>query len=186
MPGHINETLWQARKGFTSGLLTVLDRDRSAPWKGHVIVQCACGLIKSVYWDAIANKATKSCGCKTQEWKVAGHITHGKTHTRQYQLWIAARQRAKDNHVPFGIEIEDVVIPKTCPVFGTTLLINRPRDGNGKAQDNTPSLDRVIPVLGYIRGNVQVISWRANRLKQAMTPGEAKLLSQYMDKYAPR
>ena len=37
--------------------------------------------------------------------------------------------------------------------------------GAGRNNPDNPSLDRVVPELGYVRGNVRVISYWANRLK---------------------
>ena len=39
-------------------------------------------------------------------------------------------------------------------------------------QDNSPTLDRIVPELGYVPGNVAVISWKANRLKGNNTDPE--------------
>ena len=86
--------------------------------------------------------------------------------------------------LPFDIELADVKIPVACPVFGIVLDTDVPR-GHGKQSDSAPSLDRVIPALGYVRGNIQVISWRANRLKHVLTANEARQLAQYMEEYAP-
>jgi len=36
---------------------------------------------------------------------------------------------------------------------------------SGSFHDNSPSIDRMIPAKGYVKGNVQIISYRANRLK---------------------
>jgi len=78
----------------------------------------------------------------------------------------AARKRAKDKGLPFNIEESDLIIPAACPVLGIPLIV-------GEAQsDNSPSLDRLIPELGYIKGNVRVISRRANRIKNDATPDE--------------
>jgi hypothetical protein len=79
----------------------------------------------------------------------------------EMRMLISARNRAKNESIPFTININDIVIPEYCPVLGIKL----DRDG-GKCNDSTPSLDRFIPQLGYIKENVHVISWRANWIKQ--------------------
>ncbi len=75
-------------------------------------------------------------------------------------LWHRARKNAKDVGVPFNLDIEDLRIPPECPILHIPLIV-RP----GSRNANTPSIDRVIPRLGYVKGNVQMISWRANRIK---------------------
>jgi hypothetical protein len=75
-----------------------------------------------------------------------------------------AKERANKHNIPFDITVKDVVIPTHCPVLGIPLFFTE-----RKATDNTPSLDRIVPALGYIKGNIAVISHRANRLKQDST-----------------
>lgn len=55
----------------------------------------------------------------------------------------------------------------------------RRHNGTGPAPDS-PSLDRVIPELGYVPGNVIVISWRANNLKRDATIEELEAVIAYM------
>lgn len=88
-------------------------------------------------------------------------------------LFRKARSRARLSGIPFTIQPSDVVIPKRCPVFGFPLKYKHP--------DYTPSLDRIINKLGYVPGNVRVISFRANRLKMDSTLGELKKLVKYME-----
>lgn len=66
-------------------------------------------------------------------------------------MFRGAKARAKKAGLPFDLTLEDIVIPALCPALGTPMV--------------KPSLDRTIPSLGYVKGNVQVISHRANRLK---------------------
>ena len=80
---------------------------------------------------------------------------------REYILWNAAKQGAKKYEMEFTIEKSDVIIPDVCPILG--IQINR--DIRGRMHPNSPSLDRVDNSLGYVQGNVQVISWQANRMK---------------------
>lgn len=76
-------------------------------------------------------------------------------------IWIEAKSRANKAQLPFDIEIEDCNIPEFCPVLGIKLI----EKGNGTRNDATPTLDKVDPCKGYVKSNVNVISWKANRLK---------------------
>lgn len=78
----------------------------------------------------------------------------------------AARKRARAKGLPFNITAEDVVIPERCPVLGTKLTLA------GGKRDTSPSLDRIEPKKGYRKGNVRVISFRANTLKSNATVEE--------------
>lgn len=67
---------------------------------------------------------------------------------------------AKKRKLPFDLDLSDINIPKTCPVLGIPLY-----KGKDNMCDNSPSLDKIRPELGYTKGNVRVISQRANLLK---------------------
>jgi hypothetical protein len=70
-----------------------------------------------------------------------------------------------------------VVIPDHCPILGLPLY----RNVGGRAQGpNSPTIDRINPALGYVRGNVRVISARANSIKSDSTPEELLRVAAYM------
>ena len=79
------------------------------------------------------------------------------------RLYKITKKRAKKEGINFNIELSDLIIPKLCPIFKIPLF-----RGNGKRSNNSPSLDRIIPELGYVKGNVWIISDRANRMKSDM------------------
>lgn len=91
----------------------------------------------------------------------------------------AAKARAKKKGVPFDLTPEDITIPETCPILGIP-LIWRTRTGKGE-RDHAPALDRIKNSEGYVKGNVQVISTRANRWKNDMTLEDAKRIVAYME-----
>ena len=64
-------------------------------------------------------------------------------------------------------------MPEFCPVLGIAL---QPNDKAGPI-DSSPSLDRIAPSLGYVPGNVRVISFRANRLRADATAAELRLVA---------
>nr|WP_295235142.1 hypothetical protein [uncultured Brevundimonas sp.] len=70
-----------------------------------------------------------------------------------------ARQRAARRGLPFDLDVRDVIVPPVCPALGVPLIVG------GKRSPFSPSLDRIRPALGYVRGNTRVISDGANRLK---------------------
>lgn len=88
-----------------------------------------------------------------------------------------ARNRAKRFGLKFDLTRDDLVIPKRCPVLGIPLRVGRGRNSH---TDNSPSLDRVIPRKGYVRGNVIVISWRANRIKNNGTTEELMRIAVFL------
>lgn len=81
-----------------------------------------------------------------------------------------ARQRAKKKGIPFDLDIDDIFIPENCPILGIPLRLNK--GGRSGYFDDSPSLDRINPTYGYTKGNVRVISSRANRLKSDATIAE--------------
>lgn len=80
------------------------------------------------------------------------------------RLFHSAKRRAKAKGLDFNIEKEDIVIPYKCPVLNIKLAV-----GKEYAHDNSPSLDRIIPEKGYVKGNVIVVSHKANSIKNNAT-----------------
>jgi len=90
-----------------------------------------------------------------------------------------AKRRANDNGLNFDITLDDLVpLPVTCPVLGVP--INYQGTGARGFVNNSPSIDRIDSSKGYVKGNVQIISWRANRIKSDATLSELEQLVQYM------
>lgn len=83
-----------------------------------------------------------------------------------------ARNRAKVGGLPFTISEKDITIPTHCPVLGIAIKVGDRSAG--------PSLDRHKPELGYVPGNVTVMSNRANVLKRDATPDEVFALAAYL------
>jgi hypothetical protein len=76
-------------------------------------------------------------------------------------LWVAAKYRAKKRGVKFSITVADVVVPERCPVLGIPM--------DSRDRNHAPSIDEVVQGFGYVKGNVAVISGRANRIKSDAT-----------------
>lgn len=91
-------------------------------------------------------------------------------------LWASARSRAAKRDLPFDIEPDDVVVPGYCPVLGLELT-----PGIGRVHDASPTLDRIVPDRGYVKGNVVVISMRANRLKSDASIMELRRIASFYE-----
>lgn len=90
-----------------------------------------------------------------------------------------ARRRAALAGLPFDLTIDSLPpIPERCPVLGIPLAPG----GRGAERNNSPSLDRMIPALGYVTGNVQWISHRANMLRRDATAEELRLVAAYAER----
>lgn len=88
-----------------------------------------------------------------------------------------ARDRAKKVGLPFDIDADylEQIFPSDwkCPALGI------PMAWGGDIQ-NSPSVDRVKPHLGYVRGNIAIISQRANRIKADATSDELVRVAEYL------
>lgn len=91
----------------------------------------------------------------------------------------AARRRARLYNRTCTVDFEYVMSLRAthCPVLGIELnWTYKDPEKSGKLQDNSPSIDRINPLLGYDKGNIAIISWKANRLKSHLTLDEARKL----------
>ena len=91
----------------------------------------------------------------------------------------AAKKRAERLDIPFDVSTDHLVdiFPSDgcCPVFHCTLSW-----GDDEGRSNSPSLDRIIPELGYVEGNVVWLSHRANRIKSDASLAEIKSLYDFL------
>ena len=98
-----------------------------------------------------------------------------KINNPEILLFRNAKSRASKKKLPFNITLEDISIPKICPVLGIELSTT-----NNSCEDNSPTIDRFIPEEGYIKGNISVISARANRIKNDATISEIEKVYKWM------
>lgn len=90
-------------------------------------------------------------------------------------MLIRAKARAKDSGLLFSITAADVQLPEFCPVFGVRLVWCSPIP----CDPCSAELDRIDNSLGYVPGNVIVVSRRANQLKSDATIAELEVLAHF-------
>lgn len=137
----------------------------------------SCRVCKNLFGEKQRNKNreeyNKYCREKKKELYSKQKRRESYIQNNAKEMFYAAKHRAKIKKLDFTITLDDVIIPDKCPIFGIDLNFNN--------KNNIPSLDRVVNHLGYIKGNVQVISLKANRLKNNATLEELKKIIQYME-----
>lgn len=97
-----------------------------------------------------------------------------------HSMWKAAKKRASERDLEFNIEESDIVIPDVCPILEVPLKF-----GTKGNYDYSPSLDRIDNTKGYIKGNIQVISKKANTMKNSATLQELQTFCKNILRYSP-
>ena len=90
-------------------------------------------------------------------------------------LWTVTKDRANRSDLDFNIEITDIVVPDLCPVFNIPLVYMTPYSA---------SVDRIDPSKGYVKGNIQVISRKANIMKNNATQKELEMFAEWAKTFA--
>ncbi len=121
----------------------------------------------------ILSKAKRNCS-KNRPHKNAVKRAGIRKNPISYILW-QIKARAKRDGIAFNLSHEDIIIPKFCPVLGIELKIS-----DGKSSFCSPSVDRIIPNLGYTKGNISIISHRANTIKSDATSIEIEKVLKYV------
>jgi hypothetical protein len=98
--------------------------------------------------------------CKVCRVPLSKQQNAGRTVERR--IFDSAKSRATKKKREFDLVLEDIVIPELCAVFGTPLT--------------EPSIDRIDSTRGYVKGNIRIISLRANSLKSNATVEEMRMV----------
>ena len=84
---------------------------------------------------------------------------------RLTKLLAMAKNRAKEKQIPFNLDIEFLInlweeTNGTCPISGRNFDLNQ--DVLYTVNINAPSIDRIVPALGYVKGNVRIVIYMVN------------------------
>lgn len=163
--------------------LTVIGKAKVQTKHGMVMWDCVCDCGGATQASSaklnFGNK--KTCGCA----KSKAYDTHGKNIPSEHPLFNSASKiicRSKKYGVPLGFKTTgefvsylSEITPTKCPVFGKRLVY-----GKGKHHDMSPSVDKIIPSKGYVKGNIQVISYLANRMKNNASPQQLRQFANWI------
>lgn len=98
-----------------------------------------------------------------------------------HEMLRSARKRANNKNIDFEIDYDYIksIYPKNgkCPYFNKKFII-----GKKVSCEFSPTLDRIDCNKGYVKGNVEIISMRANYIKSNATPKELDIISKRLRK----
>lgn len=164
---------------------------------------CVCGVERNVSGANLVSNKSTSCGCFREENRP--NLANGRNFSgpknpraqiniRKYgddyipsnSIWYKRASgvfySAKRNNIPLGFEsVEEIAIylkliaPEKCPVFGKEFT----RGGKGFS-NWSPSVDKIIPKLGYVKGNIQIISMLANCMKRDATEEQLRIFARWV------
>jgi hypothetical protein len=122
------------------------------------------------------------------QWRLVNPSEAHQTNLRSRQkhavsnCLVSAKARAKKAGIPFNITISDM--PKDadhCQKCGSVIIC---AIGNGSLAPTSRSIDRIIPSLGYVPGNVAWLCMKCNMEKQNLTASEHRSWADWIEENA--
>lgn len=97
------------------------------------------------------------------------------------KIMYSVKKRAETKGLPFDLDHKYLcaIAPNKCPIFRTDLTWGY---GGGNVTNNSPSLDRIIPELGYVKGNVAWVSLKANMIKSSADEKDLYAVADWLHK----
>ena len=118
-------------------------------------------------------KPTKRDTCRNCNAAYMRHYQKQRRRTMPGQaMWERARKRALERNLAFTLQKDSIFVPGYCPALGIAIT------PGSKRTVSSPSLDRIVPMRGYVPDNVRVICDHANRLKGDRSLDELERLAQ--------
>lgn len=175
--------------GQRFGLWVVMKRseEKHAYWD----CRCDCGSERDVYGQNLRNGFSKSCGCidtsgDNNHRRQLAKNKHGADYVERENPWydqasgIFSRSKAAgiENGFKSICELASYLMsicPSHCPVFDVPFV-----RGSAGFSPYAPTVDRKDNSLGYVRGNLQVISMKANGMKANASDDEMKMFAEWI------
>lgn len=106
------------------------------------------------------------------------NVTYGQNNKEKY-IHTQLRNRANRRGIEFNLDVEDIILPTHCPVLGCELVLGL---GSGKRSPYSYSVDRIDPTKGYTKGNIQIMSVKANLMKNNASVEELQQFASWVNK----
>jgi hypothetical protein len=152
-----------------------------------MLIKCSvCGADKE---DTDFNRVIGKCNtcCYSQEYnkikEKMGNTDGGEIVYLKKVILSKAKKRSKKKNLEFNLTLGDLINIKnnTCPILGHEILYKSGIDNKRSA-----SLDRIDPNKGYVPGNVKIVSYEGNSLKNRNNFHSAINMLEYIIINSPR
>jgi len=135
------------------------------------------------WWNDKENKKLESWCIDCKGAQVAGYINENPG----LNNFNSCKHTAKKSGLPFDIDmdyIKEIDTTDTCPMLGIHMSWGYHETGVGQGtksgRHDSKSIDKIIPELGYVKGNVMIISGRANMIKSDASYQEILRIGNYL------
>ena len=137
-------------------------------------------------WDGVSSYCKACTKERTQSYRKKHPIRVARSERAWRQkhpinmMLIQARKSARSRKLKFNLtlaHLKTLVVDK-CPILGVLLMYGT---CVGHASSNAASVDRLDSSKGYVIGNVSIISYRANLIKNDGTAKEHRLIAEFME-----
>ena len=151
-----------------------------------MLIKCfACNIEKEdIEFNRIKDKCDSCCHCLEYE-REKIRMQDPKNGENYYLRKVTlrkAKSRSKKKNLEFNLTLADLISLKnnTCPILGCEILYKSGIDNKRSA-----SLDRIDPNKGYVPGNVKIVSYEGNSLKNRNNFHSAVKMLEYIITNSP-
>lgn len=126
-------------------------------------------------------KTCKECKNKNQRKNYYNYKKNNPFLARHTKMKASCKQR----NIPYNLDEEylEQIWTEYCPISG--IKLEWPTSSENRSSENVAELDRFIPELGYIKGNVSWVSRRMNNLKSNASVDELEKILNWMKSWKP-
>lgn len=101
----------------------------------------------------------------------------------EFDFWVKRSRTGNTARTKLSVEYYKTLFVTHCPLLGMELTYVNCKQQ--RTPDNYATLDRIDSSKGYVEGNVQILSFRANTIKGDATLEELKLIIKNWEKHLP-
>tara|TARA_R110000744_G_scaffold104199_2_gene199602 strand:+ start:1068 stop:1478 length:411 start_codon:yes stop_codon:yes gene_type:complete len=103
--------------------------------------------------------------------------------TKRFFYTAASKLKSKCNILNIPYDLDGDYLENIYPEDGKCPALLLPFErGRGHSQSQSPTIDRIVPANGYVKGNVQWVSRLANVIMSDATPDQVLQVGEYFYK----